>query len=131
MFIKLFILFALIPIVELYFLIKVGGMIGALNTVIIILFTATAGAYLAKSQGFTVIRKINQAVSEGRPPASELMDGLFVLIGGFLLLTPGFITDFLGLSMLVPAIRNIYKKIAVNIIKNKIDTGKWNIKLFG
>ena len=131
MFIKLFILFALIPIVELYFLIKVGGMIGALNTVIIILFTATAGAYLAKSQGFTVIRKINQAVSEGRPPASELMDGLFVLIGGFLLLTPGFITDFLGLSMLVPAIRNIYKKIAVNIIKDKIDTGKWNIKLFG
>lgn len=131
MFIRLFILFALIPIIELYLLIKVGGMIGALNTVIIILFTATAGAYLAKTQGFAVLKKINEAVSEGRPPAAELMDGLFVLIGGFMLLTPGFITDFLGLSMLVPPVRSIYKKIAGNIIKQKIDTGKWNIRFFG
>ena len=131
MFIRLFILFALIPIIELYLLIKVGGMIGAFNTVVIILFTATAGAYLAKSQGFAVINKINDAVSEGRPPAAELMDGLFVLIGGFMLLTPGFLTDFLGLSMLIPPIRRMYKKIAGNIIRHKIDTGKWNIKFFG
>jgi UPF0716 protein FxsA len=131
MFIRLFILFALIPIIELYLLIKVGGMIGALNTVVIILFTATAGAYLAKSQGFAVLKKINDAVSEGRPPAAELMDGLFVLIGGFMLLTPGFLTDFLGLSMLIPPVRTIYKKIAAKIFKHKINTGEWNFRLFG
>ena len=127
MFFKLFILFAIIPIAELYLLIKIGGMIGAFNTVLIILFTAVIGAYLAKTQGFVVIRKINQALNEERIPAQELLDGLFVLIGGFTLLTPGFLTDFIGLSMLFPLTRILYIKLAVRIIQNKIETAQWRI----
>jgi len=127
MFFKLFILFAIIPIAELYLLIKIGGLIGALNTVLIIFFTAVIGAYLAKTQGFIVIRKINQALNEGRLPARELMDGLFVLLGGFTLLTPGFLTDFIGLSMLFPPTRILYIKLAARIIQNKIETDKWRI----
>ena len=127
MFFKLFILFTIIPIAELYLLIKIGGMIGAFNTVLIILFTAVIGAYLAKTQGFVVIRKINQALNEGRIPAQELLDGLFVLIGGFTLLTPGFLTDFIGLSMLFPLTRILYIKLAVRIIQNKIETAQWRI----
>ena len=127
MFFKLFILFTIIPIAELYLLIKIGGMIGAFNTVLIILFTAVIGAYLAKTQGFVVIRKINQALNEERIPAQELLDGLFVLIGGFTLLTPGFLTDFIGLSMLFPLTRILYIKLAVRIIQNKIETAQWRI----
>lgn len=123
MFFKLFLLFSLIPIVELYLLIKIGGMIGAFNTVLIILVTAIAGAYLTKSQGFIVINKIQQALNEGRMPGSELLHGLCVLIGGFTLLTPGFITDFFGLSMLLPPIREIYVRIAERLIMNKIHKG--------
>ena len=127
MFFMLFILFAIIPIAELYLLIKIGGVIGAFNTVLIILLTAVFGAYLAKTQGFIVFRKINQALNEGRIPAQELLDGLFVLLGGFTLLTPGFLTDLIGLSMLIPLSRNLYIKLAVQIIQNKIETGKWRI----
>ncbi len=127
MFFKLLILFTIIPIAELYLLIKIGGLIGALNTVLIIFLTAVIGAYLAKTQGFIVIRKINQALKEGRLPAQELLDGLFALLGGFTLLTPGFITDFIGLSMLFPPTRTLYIKLSVQIIQNKIETDQWRI----
>ncbi len=127
MFFKLFLLFTLIPIVELYLLIKIGGMIGAFNTILIILVTAIFGAYLTKSQGFIVINRIRQALNEGRMPGSELLHGLCVLLGGFTLLTPGFITDFFGLSMLLPPIREIYVRIAERLIMNKIHKGKWGI----
>lgn len=130
MFIKLFIIFTIIPIVELYILIKVGAILGALNTVIIILVTASVGAYLAKTQGFQVIQKINSALHEGRMPGKELLDGLFVLIGGFLLLTPGFITDLVGLTMLLPMIRPLYIKAGTKLIQTKINTGEWKFNIF-
>ncbi len=85
------------------------------------------GAYLAKTQGFIVIRKINQVLNEGRLPARELLDSLFVLLGGFTLLTPGFLTDLIGLSMLFLPTRILYTRLAVRIIQNKIETGQWRI----
>jgi UPF0716 protein FxsA len=130
MFIKLFILFTVVPIIELYFLIKVGGMIGAFNTIIIIIITATIGALLAKTQGFVVFRRITEALKEGRMPGAELLDGLLVFIGGFALLTPGFITDLIGISMLIPFTRKIYSAAALKIIRGRIKSGKWNAKFF-
>lgn len=130
MFIKLFILFTIIPIAELYLLIKIGGIIGAFNTVLIILITAVAGAYLTKSQGFVVFKNIGEALREGRFPGNELIDALLVLLGGFALLTPGFITDVIGITMLLPLTRIFYRKAAGNIIKNKIQTGSWKINFF-
>lgn len=127
MFFKLFFLFAVIPIAELYFLIKIGGVIGAFNTVLIIFLTAGIGAYLARSQGFIVFNRINQALQEGRSPARELLDGLFVLLGGFTLLTPGFITDLIGISMLIPLSRTFYIRLARRLIQSKIETGEWRI----
>ena len=123
MFAQLFALFLIIPLVELYLLIKIGGIIGAFNTVLIIFTTATLGAYLAKSQGLLVLRQIREATSQGYMPGNELLHGLFVLIGGFALLTPGFLTDALGLSMLVPQIREIYVRLAKNMLKKKIESG--------
>jgi len=125
MFFRLLLLFTLVPLVELYILIKVGGLIGALNTILIIVATGITGAYLARTQGFKVIQKINQAMEQGRTPGRELLEGLFILIGGFTLLTPGFITDIMGLSMLLPLSRALYIKLALRLIQNKIDTGQW------
>ncbi len=130
MFIKLFILFALLPIIELYVLLKVGAIIGPLNTVTIILITAFIGAYLARQEGFRVIGKINQALKEGRTPTRELLSGVFILIGAFFLLTPGFLTDIAGFTMLIPPIRNIYCKYAGRYIQRKLDLGELGAKYF-
>jgi UPF0716 protein FxsA len=105
-------------------------MIGALNTVLIILVTAIIGASLAKNQGLLVLSQIQQALNEGRLPANELLHGLIILLGGIALLTPGFITDLMGLSMMIPQIRGIYLKFAERMIKKRIETGRWDIAFF-
>jgi UPF0716 protein FxsA len=130
MFLKLFFLFALIPIMELYLLLKIGAIIGPLNTVIIILITAGIGSFLAKQEGFKIIKKINMNLREGKPPTRELLNGLFILIGGFLLLTPGFLTDIAGLTMLIPPVRNIYCNLAEKYIKKKFEIGQWDENTF-
>jgi len=130
MFIKLFFLFAIIPIIELYLLLKIGAIIGPLNTIIIILITASVGAFLAKQEGFRVIGKINQAIREGKAPTHELLSGLFILIGGFLLLTPGFLTDIAGITMLIPPIRKIYCRAAEKFIQKKFELGRWDTNSF-
>lgn len=127
MFGRLFLLFAIIPVIELYLLIEVGSMIGTLNTVIIIITTAALGAYLTKMEGFIVLNNIRQAGNEGRIPGNELLHGLFVLLGGLTLLTPGFLTDALGFSMIIPGIRNIYVNITREFIRKKMENGSWNV----
>jgi UPF0716 protein FxsA len=129
MFLKLFSIFLIFPIIELYLLIKIGGMIGALNTVLIILITASLGAYMAKSQGFRVLRQIQEATNQGRMPGNELLHGLFVLAGGFALITPGLLTDAIGFSMLIPQTREIYVKIAKEIIRKKLENGRWQMTM--
>lgn len=130
MFFRLFLLFTIIPVIELYVIIKIGGMIGALNTILIILTTAVIGAYLAKQQGLMVIGNIRQAVQEGRVPGRELLHGLIVLLGGLMLLTPGFITDILGISALIPPVRDFYINLVRKLILNKIESGDWRIGRF-
>ena len=124
MFFKLFLLFTIVPVCELYFLIKIGSLIGAFNTIMIIIITAVVGAYLARSQGFQVINKIQQSLYEGRVPGYDIMQGLFILIGAFALLTPGFITDFIGFSMLIPSVRGIYIRILGYYLNTRIQNRK-------
>ncbi|MDD2614748.1 MAG: membrane protein FxsA [Methanosarcina sp.] len=130
MFFKLFSIFLVIPIIELYLLIKIGGVIGALNTVLIILITASMGAYLAKYQGFRVLREIQEAMSRGYMPGNELLHGLFVLIGSFALLTPGFLSDIIGFSMLIPQVREIYVRVAKEVIRKRIQNGQWQMRMY-
>ena len=127
MFFKLFLLFTIVPITELYLLIKVGNSIGAFNTVGIIFITATLGAYLARSQGFQALSKIQNSMREGRPPGDDLLSGLLVLIGGFTLLTPGFLTDFLGFTMLIPVTRAGYMRVLKKWIQQKLQSGNWRV----
>ena len=111
MFIKLVSIFILIPLIELVVLIKVGSYIGLWPTIGIVVLTGILGATLARHQGFMIINKIKSDLSSGRVPAKELIDGLLVLVGGIVLLTPGFITDFCGFLLLIPYSRNLIKSV--------------------
>jgi UPF0716 protein FxsA len=109
MFIKLLIVFTIVPIVELYVLIEAGRQIGVGATIGMIFLTGIAGAYLARTQGFNLIHKIQTELNQGRIPAEELMDGAIILAGGLLLLTPGFCTDLFGFFLLTPVTRKFIK----------------------
>ncbi|HEB63460.1 MAG TPA: membrane protein FxsA [Gammaproteobacteria bacterium] len=101
----LFLLFLIIPIIEIYLLIQVGSVIGAFYTILLIILTAIAGAFLLRIQGLATLRRVQEAVAMGKVPAMELLEGLMLLVGGALLLTPGFFTDALGFICLIPTLR--------------------------
>ena len=107
---KLFLCFTLIPMVELYLLIKLGTIIGGLNTIVLVILTGFAGAWLARMEGMHTMLKVKMNMQQGIMPAEELMDGLLILIAGLVLITPGLITDVLGLMMLWPVTRNRFKR---------------------
>ena len=99
-------LFIVMPIVEMVVLIKVGGMIGALNTVGLVLLTAVIGAALLRQQGLSTLLRANQRLNSGELPAREVAEGLILAVGGALLLTPGFVTDGIGFLCLLPGSRH-------------------------
>ena len=110
MLLKLFLAFTIIPVVELYLLIKIGSIIGAIPTILIVIGTGFLGAYLARVQGLKTMWKVRDNLSQGIMPAEELLDALLIVVAGVVLLTPGFLTDFLGFSLLIPASRNLIKR---------------------
>jgi len=111
-------MFVAMPIIELYLLIKIGAYIGALNTIMIVVLTGVVGAILARSQGLTILNNINNELQAGIMPGESLIDGLFVLVGGLLLITPGVITDIIGFIFVIPATRAIVKEY----IKGKLES---------
>ena len=94
------------PVAEMAVLIKVGGIIGVLNTIGLVLLTAVIGAWLLRQQGLATLLKANQRLNSGELPAKEVAEGLILAVGGALLLTPGFITDTFGFLCLLPGSRH-------------------------
>ncbi|MDX1594594.1 MAG: FxsA family protein [Gammaproteobacteria bacterium] len=101
----LLLLFLVVPLVEIYLLIQAGGIIGALNTVALVVLTAVAGAWLLRLQGLATLRRVQRSLDQGVLPETELVEGVLLLVAGALLLTPGFVTDLIGFVLLVPATR--------------------------
>jgi len=101
----LFLLFLAVPAVEIYFLIKVGHVIGAIPTIALVVFTAMLGAMLLRIQGWMMLQRTRLSLAQGRLPATEMLEGVLLVFSGALLLTPGFITDTIGFLLLVPPIR--------------------------
>ena len=124
MFIRLLILFTCIPLLELYVLIEAGRQIGVLATVLLIFLTGVAGAWLARTQGIEVVRRIQQQLAQGEMPGAVLLDGALILIGGVLLLTPGFCTDLAGFTFLVPATRGFWRKQLSRWAQKNIEQGR-------
>ena len=109
MLLKLFLAFTIIPIIEIYLLIEIGSMFGALTAVALVILTGFLGAFLARMQGLQTLYRIQESLREGRMPSGELLDALLIGIAGLVLLTPGFLTDSAGFMLLIPATRNAIK----------------------
>lgn len=107
---KLILAFTLIPFVEIYLLIEIGQVVGALPTVLLVVLTGVAGAALARSQGIATMLTIRDNLQRGIMPAEEMLDGVLILVAGVVLVTPGFMTDIVGLLLLVPTVRAWLKK---------------------
>jgi UPF0716 protein FxsA len=107
----LIVLFIVVPIAELYVIIQVGQAIGIWPTLILLLADALLGSFLLKHQGQGAWRRFNEALAQRRFPGKEVVDGLLIVVGGTLLLTPGFLTDIVGLFLLIPPTRAITRRI--------------------
>ena len=107
----LVLLFIVVPIAELYVIIQVGGLIGVGPTLLLLLLDAILGSWLLKHEGRAAWRRFNQALAERRMPAKEVADGFLIILGGALLIAPGFITDVFGILFLLPPTRAVARRI--------------------
>jgi UPF0716 protein FxsA len=111
MLLKLFLCFTLIPVLELYLLIKIGTVIGGFNTILLVVLTGFTGAWLARMEGMNTMMKLRTNLQQGLMPAEELIDAVIIFAAGVVLLTPGLITDVFGLALLWPVTRNKFKQM--------------------
>ncbi|HOP46339.1 MAG TPA: FxsA family protein [Desulfobacteraceae bacterium] len=127
MLLKLFLCFTIIPVIELYLLIEIGTVIGGLNTILLVIATGFAGAWLARMEGMHIMLKVRANLQQGIMPAEELIDALIIFVAGVVLITPGFITDCFGLLLLWPVTRKKFKQI----LRRKLDemTARGNINI--
>jgi UPF0716 protein FxsA len=120
MLLPLVLLFIVVPIAELAVVIQVGQAIGVWWTVAILVLDSILGSVLMRAQGRTSWRRFNEAIGAGKVPAREVLDGALVIFGGLLLLTPGFITDFLGLLLLIPPTRALVRAVLARRLTHRM-----------
>ena len=118
----LLLLFIVVPLLELYVILQVGQAIGVLPTIAILIADSVLGSVLMRSQGRLAWRRFNLAIAEGRVPAQEAIDGVLVVFGGALLLTPGFVTDVLGALLLLPFTRPLVRRLLVRRFASRMVT---------
>ena len=116
---KLFLAFTIIPIIEIYILIKIGSVFGAFISILLVAITGLMGAYLARLQGLNTFLRIQENLRAGILPSGELIDAVLILVAGVLLLTPGFLTDSIGFILLIQITRNLIKLWLQRKFKNK------------
>ena len=119
----LVLIFILVPLAELYVIIQVGNAIGLVPTLVLLLADALLGSMLLRHQGRAAWIQFNRALAENRLPHKEVFDGILVIMGGALLLTPGFITDIFGLILLIPPTRAIVRGITSRIVRRRMAMG--------
>jgi UPF0716 protein FxsA len=124
---RLFLLFAIIPMIEIYLLIRIGSVLGAFNTILLVLATAFAGAYLARQQGLYTLYRIRAQLEQGLTPAEEMLDAMIIFVAGLVLLTPGFVTDAIGLLLLFPPSRLRFKQFMRRKFDQMIQNGQVHI----
>ena len=120
MFPLLVVLFITVPILEIFVIIQVGQAIGPWWTILILVADSILGSILMRSQGRAVWRRFNDTLAAGRPPAREVIDGVLVIFGGALLLTPGFTTDLVGVLLLLPPSRAVVRRLLVQRFAHRV-----------
>lgn len=121
----LVLLFLVVPFVELLVLLQVGQVIGVVPTVLILIVVSVVGGWLMKREGLGVWRRMNEQVRAGRVPGRELADAALILFGGALLLTPGFLTDFLGVALLLPPSRAVVRAELLRRMARRVKVSRW------
>ena len=116
----LFIAFIVVPIVEIYVLIQVGQVIGPWWTILLLVIDSIIGSWLIKREGGRAWRALRTALESGRMPAAELADGALILIGGTLMLTPGFVTDALGILLILPVTRPVFRRLLTTVVTRRL-----------
>jgi UPF0716 protein FxsA len=124
MFLRLLLLFTVVPLVELFILVKLGSVVGVLPTIALVILTGVLGAWLARQQGLGVLKRLTTDLDQGRLPAEALIDGLLILIAGAVLLTPGLITDGLGFYLLIPQGRAAVRKLVAARFADRPGAGR-------
>ena len=117
----LFLLFLVLPFVEIVLIIQIGSTIGVGPTLAIMVLSAVLGSWLCKREGLGVLRRLNESLDEGRIPTTELADGALILLAGALMVTPGFITDVTGLLLLIPPTRALVRTAVVARFRHRIE----------
>ena len=120
---RLFLLFLIVPVLDLALLVSVGGRIGFWPTLAIVVLTALVGSWLARREGTAAWRRVQEKLATGGLPGPELIDGLVILVSGTLLLTPGFLTDFVGLLGLLPPARAVARRALRSRFESAIQSG--------
>jgi UPF0716 protein FxsA len=113
-------LFILVPIAELYVIVQVGHVLGVVNTLALLLLVSFAGAWLMKREGLGALRRAQRQVDAGMVPGRELVDGALIVLAGALLLAPGFITDAVGLLLLLPPVRAGVRSFARHRLERRV-----------
>lgn len=127
----LVVLFIVVPLVEIYVLIQVGQAIGPWWTIALLLADSIIGSLLLRAQGRGAWRRFNEALATGRPPGREVADGIIIVFGGALLLTPGFATDVVGLACLLPPTRAVIRRVLLGGVRGRIARGVVGYGLLG
>ena len=115
--------FIVMPLLELWLLVKLGGHYGVGPTLLLVVVTGIAGAWMARTQGVMILLSIQRELAEGRMPAPQMIDGVMILVAGILLLTPGLITDAAGFLLLVPPVRVIIRGWLRRKLERKLREG--------
>jgi UPF0716 protein FxsA len=119
----LVLIFIVLPIAELYVIIQVGELVGVWWTLAILVADSILGSLLLRGQGRTAWRRFNEALAAGRPPAREVLDGGLIIFGGAFLITPGFISDVIGLLLILPPTRAVFRRLLVRRYSRKLVSG--------
>ena len=128
---RLLFLLILVPLLELYILIKIGGYLGASQTIALVVFTALLGIVIVRLQGLRTLQKIRQSLSQGIVPAEEMVDGVLIFVGGILLIIPGVLTDLFALVLLIPYTRTIFKRWLRRRFDRMIAAGNVRLHYYG
>ncbi|MET0501613.1 MAG: FxsA family protein [Candidatus Binatia bacterium] len=128
---RLFLLFIIVPLLELYILIKIGSVLGAFQTVALVVLTALVGIALARFEGLRTLHQIRQNLAQGLVPAEEMVDGVLIFVGGVLLIIPGLLTDLFALVLLIPYTRTLFKRWLRRRFDRMIAAGNVRLQYYG
>jgi UPF0716 protein FxsA len=119
-----------VPIIELAVMVQVAGVIGVLPTAALVLVTSLVGLWLLQTEGLGVLRRMQTQINQGQLPGDEVVDGVLVLVGGLLMVLPGFITSLVGLLLLVPPVRSLLRPLVLARARRRVERGQAHVASF-